>query len=60
MGSTVVRGETEGTVEFTGEHTCFGKTASMLGKSNEPSNMQKLLSTIVFILTVISLVRWFP
>lgn len=30
MGSTVVRGETEGTVEFTGADTFFGKTASLL------------------------------
>ena len=30
MGSTVVRGETEGTVEFTGIDTFFGKTASLL------------------------------
>ena len=30
MGSTVVRGETEGTVEFTGVDTFFGKTASLL------------------------------
>ena len=30
MGSNVVRGEVEGTVEFTGSETFFGKTASML------------------------------
>lgn len=30
MGSTVVRGEVEGTVEFTGVNTFFGKTAMML------------------------------
>ena len=30
MGSTVVRGEVEGTVEFTGAHTFFGNTASLL------------------------------
>lgn len=30
MGSTVVRGEVEGTVEFTGINTFFGKTASLL------------------------------
>ncbi len=34
MGSTVVRGEVEGTVEFTGADTFFGKTASLLGVSN--------------------------
>jgi H+-transporting ATPase len=31
MGSTVVRGEVEGTVEFTGAETFFGKTAALLG-----------------------------
>jgi H+-transporting ATPase len=30
MGSTVVRGEVEATVEFTGSKTFFGKTASLL------------------------------
>lgn len=30
MGSTVVRGETEATVEFTGADTFFGKTAALL------------------------------
>jgi H+-transporting ATPase len=30
MGSTVVRGEVEGTVEYTGANTFFGKTASLL------------------------------
>lgn len=33
MGSTVVRGEVEGTVEFTGVDTFFGKTASLLAVS---------------------------
>ena len=31
MGSTVVRGEVEGTVESTGAETFFGKTAALLG-----------------------------
>jgi H+-transporting ATPase len=34
MGSTVVRGEVEGTVEFTGANTFFGKTAALLGVSS--------------------------
>lgn len=33
MGSTVVRGEVEGTVESTGANTFFGKTAALLGVS---------------------------
>lgn len=33
MGSTVVRGEVEATVEFTGANTFFGKTAALLSVS---------------------------
>lgn len=54
MGSTVVRGEVEGTVEFTGANTFFGKTASLLGGTTEASNFQKLLIRIVTVLVVIS------
>merc|ERR1712134_215795 len=56
MGSTVVRGETEGTVEFTGINTFFGKTAALLADTEELSNVQYLLITIVRNLTVLSLV----
>eukprot|EP00301_Raphidiophrys_heterophryoidea_P003953 c11757_g1_i2.p1 GENE.c11757_g1_i2~~c11757_g1_i2.p1 ORF type:complete len:1017 (+),score=217.80 c11757_g1_i2:176-3226(+) len=56
MGSTVVRGETEGTIEFTGIQTFFGKTASLLQTSNELSNMQKVLIKIMVVLVVLSLV----
>merc|ERR1711988_510994 len=56
MGSTVARGETEGTVEFTGANTFFGKTASLLAQSEEVSNMQKLLITITFTTTALSLI----
>jgi len=56
MGSTVVRGETEGTVECTGAHTFFGKTAALLGDTEELSNVQKLLIMIVRNLTILSLV----
>lgn len=42
MGSTVVRGEVEGTVEFTGANTFFGKTAALLGVGH-PSNLFKFL-----------------
>jgi len=54
MGSTVVRGETEATVEFTGIDTFFGKTASLLGGAAEVSNMQKMLVTIVIYLVILS------
>jgi len=36
MGSTVARGEQEGTVEFTGANTFFGKTAALLKVSRCP------------------------
>ena len=43
MGSNVVRGEVEGTVEFTGSNTFFGKTASLLQGTDELGNLQKVL-----------------
>mmetsp|Transcript_29232 Transcript_29232/g.59858 ORF Transcript_29232/g.59858 Transcript_29232/m.59858 type:complete len:1035 (+) Transcript_29232:497-3601(+) len=54
MGSTVVRGEVEATVEFTGVNTFFGKTASLLQESNEHSHLQKMLMRIMFILVGLS------
>ena len=56
MGSTVSRGETEGTVEFTGANTVYGKTAQLLAASAELSNLQKLLIKIVSILVVVCVV----
>jgi H+-transporting ATPase len=56
MGSTVVRGEVEGTVEFTGIKTFFGKTASLLQIDGEVSNLQSMLMDIMIVLVVISLV----
>merc|ERR1711988_1986572 len=55
MGSTVVRGETEGTVEFTGSDTFFGKTAALLASTEELSNVQYLLISIVRNLTILSI-----
>lgn len=37
MGSTVVRGEVEATVDATGSNTFFGKTASLLSVSTSSS-----------------------
>jgi len=51
-----VRGETEGTVEFTGIDTFFGKTAALLANTEELSNVQLLLISIVRNLTILSLV----
>eukprot|EP00804_Cyclotella_cryptica_P010572 CCRYP_019860-RC/>CCRYP_019860-RC protein AED:0.09 eAED:0.09 QI:721/1/1/1/1/0.77/9/1142/738 len=50
MGSTVVRGEVEATVEFTGINTFFGKTASLLADTGEVSHLQKVLMKIMMIL----------
>lgn len=55
MGSTVARGEAEGTVEFTGADTFFGKTASLLSGPAENSNLQNILITIMIVLVVVSL-----
>lgn len=55
MGATVVRGEVEATVEFTGAKTFFGKTASMLQVEGEPSNLQNVLVDIMIVLVVISI-----
>ena len=56
MGSTVVRGEVEATVEFTGVNTFFGKTASLLQSKPEASHLQKILMSIMFVLVGLSLV----
>ena len=55
MGSTVVRGEVEGTVEFTCAETFFGKTASLLEDTGELSHLQKILMTIMYVLVGVSL-----
>lgn len=54
MGSTVSRGETDGTVETTGVNTFFGKTASLLQGGDELGNLQKVLLQIVIVLVVMS------
>ena len=56
MGSTVVRGEVEGTVEFTGLDTFFGRTVSLMQTTDvEPSNLQNMLMDIMISLVVLSL-----
>jgi H+-transporting ATPase len=55
MGSIVVRGETEGTVEYTGADTFFGKTASLLVDTHEKSHLQMILITIMLVLVGLSL-----
>ena len=56
MGSSVVRGEVEGTVEFTGSNTFFGKTASLLQGSNELGSLQMVLIKIMIVLVALSFV----
>jgi H+-transporting ATPase len=56
MGSTVARGEQEGTVEFTGAETFFGKTASLLKNDAEFSNLQKILISIIIVLVIVSFI----
>jgi H+-transporting ATPase len=55
MGSTVVRGEVEATVEFTGADTFFGKTASLLEEKHELSHLQKILMKIMLVLVGLSI-----
>lgn len=55
MGSTITRGESEGTVEFTGANTFFGKTATLLQGDNGLGNLQRLLLKIMFVLVALSL-----
>jgi H+-transporting ATPase len=55
MGSTISRGEVEGTVEFTGKDTFFGKTATLLQGDTGLGNLQRLLLKIMFVLIVVSL-----
>ena len=54
MGSTVTRGEVEGTVEFTGVHTFFGKTAAMIQSVEGMSHFQLVLLRIMMFLLGIS------
>jgi hypothetical protein len=56
MGSTVVRGEVEATVAYTGINTFFGKTADLLNVKKGLDHLQKTLLTIVAVLTILSIV----
>jgi len=55
MGSTVTRGEVEGTVMATGMNTFFGKTATMIQAVDDSlGNLQKILLRIMIVLVVLS------
>jgi H+-transporting ATPase len=56
MGSTVAKGEVEGTVYKTGKNTFFGEAANMLTGPPELSNMQKVLIKIMTVLVVLSFI----
>jgi E1-E2 ATPase len=56
MGSTVVRGEVEATVQFTGVNTFFGKTADLLNTDKGMGHLQKMLLGIVTGLTIYTLI----
>ena len=56
MGSTVTRGESDGTVETTGQNTFFGKTAAMLQSvENAGGSLQTLLLGMMKVLVSLSL-----
>lgn len=57
MGSTVVRGEVDGTVQFTGMKTFFGKTALLLQSVEaDLGNIHYVLVRVMFVLTTLSMV----
>jgi H+-transporting ATPase len=57
MGATIVRGEVDGTVQFTGMKTFFGKTALLLQSVEaDLGNIHFVLVRVMFVLTTLSLV----
>jgi H+-transporting ATPase len=57
MGSTVVRGEVDGTVQFTGLKTFFGKTALLLQSVEaDLGNIHYVLVRVMLVLTTLSMV----
>nr|AWC08675.1 putative plasma membrane H+ ATPase [Chara australis] len=54
-GSTCVQGEVEATVTGTGKNTFFGRTAALLGDTNELGNIQKIILKITAGLVIISI-----
>lgn len=55
MGSNVVRGEVEGTVQYTGVNTFFGKTAALLQSvESDLGNIHIILRYVMYFLTIFS------
>lgn len=55
MGSNVVRGEVEGTVQLTGSNTFFGKTAALLQSvESDLGNIHFILAKVMLILCTLS------
>lgn len=55
MGSTIVAGETDGTVATTGINTFFGKTAALISSTHDVGNFQRVIIKITKILLYMSL-----
>lgn len=57
MGSNVVRGEVEGTVQYTGINTFFGKTAALLQSvESDLGNIHVILGYVMYFLTAFAFV----
>ncbi|CCW69579.1 unnamed protein product [Phytomonas sp. Hart1] len=57
MGSNVVRGEVEGTIQLTGANTFFGKTAALLqAVGTDIGHIHIILTRVMFVLCAISFV----
>lgn len=55
MGSNVVRGEVDGTVQFTGSNTFFGKTAALLQSvESDLGNIHVILAKVMLSLCAVS------
>ena len=54
MGSTIVAGETDGTVATTGINTFFGKTAALISSTHDVGNFQRVIIKITKILLYMS------
>lgn len=57
MGSNVVRGEVDGTVQFTGANTFFGKTAALLQSvESDLGNIHQILAKVMLVLCGMSFI----
>ncbi|KAK9839605.1 hypothetical protein WJX81_000469 [Elliptochloris bilobata] len=54
MGGTIMRGEVHATVEQTGKHTFFGRTATLLQSVDSVGSLQRVLMRVVTVLLILS------